>query len=211
METPTTGKYARYFYRCDDCLTVVVTLEPLKKLPKFADRPVQWPTSADNPMVFAECGCCGGDVTESMGVLKGDYSRVLITTEFQCPCDGKCTGAKGPSCDCPCGGKNHGTNAVVEVEVSGRRIPRVLAPKDGLANAEEFRALRDAVQAAWDAKYKRFFTQRNESGSYEARMWSEGRKVRAEFHKVRDYQVHGLRMKGLRKILNQISPEAVAA
>lgn len=25
-----------------------------------------------------------------------------------CPCDGRCTSAKGPNCDCSCGGKNHG-------------------------------------------------------------------------------------------------------
>jgi len=26
-------------------------------------------------------------------------------------CGGKCRGAKGPACDCQCGGKNHGINA----------------------------------------------------------------------------------------------------
>lgn len=30
------------------------------------------------------------------------------TTGEQCRCDARCYDAKGPNCDCCCGGKNHG-------------------------------------------------------------------------------------------------------
>ena len=28
-------------------------------------------------------------------------------------CDGRCMGAKGPNCECSCGGENHGMNAMI--------------------------------------------------------------------------------------------------
>lgn len=39
----------------------------------------------------------------------------LVATEVKgtvtdCPCDGRCTSAKGPNCDCSCGGANHGSD-----------------------------------------------------------------------------------------------------
>ena len=41
------------------------------------------------------------------------------------PCDGRCTGAKGPTCDCPCGGINHGTGRVVVRKVDAGPAPRI--------------------------------------------------------------------------------------
>jgi hypothetical protein len=36
-------------------------------------------------------------------------SQVKGTTNPAVKCDGRCTHAKGPNCDCSCGGKNHGS------------------------------------------------------------------------------------------------------
>lgn len=35
--------------------------------------------------------------------VKGSYSEARV-------CDSRCMGAKGPNCDCQCGGANHGAN-----------------------------------------------------------------------------------------------------
>lgn len=42
------------------------------------------------------------------------YGR-LLTPEERAPCDGRCTNARGPNCDCRCGGVNHGSQRVVTV------------------------------------------------------------------------------------------------
>jgi hypothetical protein len=39
-----------------------------------------------------------------------DYGQLKATMRPECPCDGRCTGARGHSCDCSCGGANHGSN-----------------------------------------------------------------------------------------------------
>lgn len=39
----------------------------------------------------------------------------LVDVRYAPPCDGRCTNAQGPSCDCQCGGANHGSGRLVEV------------------------------------------------------------------------------------------------
>lgn len=34
--------------------------------------------------------------------------RPVVGTVSETPCDARCTGARGTSCDCQCGGANHG-------------------------------------------------------------------------------------------------------
>jgi hypothetical protein len=81
----------RHCYRCEDCLTVC-----------FADG---------DQLPSAKCGACDGRM-EHMGRV--ERGRLKEDT-YACPCDARCTSARGPNCDCLCGGKNHGSNAVVEV------------------------------------------------------------------------------------------------
>lgn len=58
------------------------------------------------------CPFCQSHKIKHMGtVLK---HRVTIFHE-EVPCDGRCTNAQGPSCDCSCGGENHGSQKVIEV------------------------------------------------------------------------------------------------
>src|SRR3972149_350811 len=87
----------RYYYRCRDCLGITA-----------ADAPDGRPLTRFGAEV--RCGACGGRV-ECMGRV--ERSR-LVSTVSDSPCDGRCTGANGPNCDCRCRGKNHGSQMVVE-------------------------------------------------------------------------------------------------
>jgi hypothetical protein len=46
---------------------------------------------------------------------KMEYSFLVATTRLGVPCDARCTGARGHSCDCSCGGKNHGAGWSVQL------------------------------------------------------------------------------------------------
>jgi len=124
----------RHFYRCADCLSVVATETKI--------QPVQVPPSYFYS--FGECGACGGAI-EYMGEVHRDH---LIRTALRVPCDGRCTGATGPSCDCRCGGKNHGSNRLVEVVVETGKLPRLMAPPDAAAKGEAYRQLLERIRSA---------------------------------------------------------------
>jgi hypothetical protein len=47
------------------------------------------------PVIICECGQLMGGTA-----IEGKYT--------ECPCDRRCTGAKGHNCECSCGGTNHG-------------------------------------------------------------------------------------------------------
>lgn len=54
----------------------------------------------------------GGDV--EMGICGGcgkimSYGQLKAVLRPECPCDTRCTGARGHNCECSCGGANHGT------------------------------------------------------------------------------------------------------
>lgn len=36
----------------------------------------------------------------------------FVARQIPTKCDGRCMGAKGPNCDCQCGGANHGANSI---------------------------------------------------------------------------------------------------
>src|SRR4051794_28775303 len=104
METTTVAaKVDRWFLKCADCLSVVVTevqREVARTLtPSAPLRP--W----KNPK--PECGACGGLLLTMGRVLVGG-SRFVTGTVDVCPCDERCTNAPGPKCECSCGAKFHG-------------------------------------------------------------------------------------------------------
>jgi hypothetical protein len=41
---------------------------------------------------------------------KENFAKAIRGTVTDEPCGAKCLAAKGPSCDCSCGGANHGSN-----------------------------------------------------------------------------------------------------
>lgn len=119
----------RWFVRCLDCLSVAAVTEP--------------------PNTFAaRCGLCDGPI-ECMG---GVERNRLVRNEIRSACDDRCTSARGPLCDCHCGGKNHGTHRVVGIVHDAGPVPTVAMPSNFAARrtAAEYRAARAAVLAQLD-------------------------------------------------------------
>lgn len=68
---------------------------------------------------------CGGGLPtvyggDPLGLCPGcgkkmEYSWLVATTRLGVPCDARCTGARGHTCDCSCGGKNHGAGWSVQL------------------------------------------------------------------------------------------------
>jgi hypothetical protein len=48
----------------------------------------------------------------------------LVEEGVTSACDGRCTNAKGPDCECVCGGKNHGTQRLVVVQHDAGPVPQ---------------------------------------------------------------------------------------
>jgi hypothetical protein len=69
--------------------------------------------------------CCGqictrDSATYTEGTVGGHEYALRNVTGYKPICDGKCTGATGPNCDCICGGENHGTGRVVPIYTERR-------------------------------------------------------------------------------------------
>lgn len=58
--------------------------------------PTMWRLESRRPELRAACNHCGK-------VAKGAPAK---TTDAKC--DSRCTNARGPKCECECGGHNHG-------------------------------------------------------------------------------------------------------
>jgi len=181
----------KFFYRCEDCLTVAVTLE---KLPGVIVN------HNSGVYRYATCDACGGNC-EYMGQVQGTS---LVHTAYACACDGRCTGALGPSCDCSCGGENHGTGRVVEVVTSGQGLPRLMTPKDAAVKAETFRALYALVNDAWKGRYG-YVTKLKAAGDYlgggNYGTYLEGQQARKLMLKAKSMATHGGRNKRLKALL----------
>ena len=125
----TTTATSREFFKCRDCLTVFAIDLPRKSSRSYQD---------------ARCGACNGQ-TWWMGSVR---RNTLVMTENRCACDERCTSATGPSCECACGGENHGIGALVEVVCGIAKIPAERIAPNALQIAEEYRAAVKAAQAA---------------------------------------------------------------
>jgi hypothetical protein len=111
-----------YYHKCDDCLTPFASVE----------------AKVD------ECDC-GGNVS-FMGMVHGEkYEH----TENRPVCDGRCTQAHGPICDCECRGANHGTGRVIATVVREGKVV-VSDPNadihDEMVRGYKFRELRDKAE-----------------------------------------------------------------
>lgn len=90
---------------------------------------------------------CDGRL-EFRGFVNG---AAIITRHKEVPCDGRCTNAAGPSCDCSCKGENHGSQRLITVERQVGSMPaRISGARDAEQRAavpREYRDLRDRVEA----------------------------------------------------------------
>lgn len=147
----------RYFFRCPDCLGVwAADVE----IPGCGGSP--WARSAVEreaiaPYLFSPCPYdCGAAVgsTEALGAVSVS-GRLRRRDGGVAPCDSSCVHARGPKCDCVCGGENHGGGAVVCLDrFSDHGTPEARfrsAPKsaaEARRRAEEWRALRRELELA---------------------------------------------------------------
>lgn len=151
-----------YYHKCLDCLT------PFTSAEKHIDL----------------CDCNGPVIP--MGIVHGDK---FIKHENRPACDGRCTHAHGPSCDCACGGANHGTGRVVSVVVAEGKI-KVDSPDkdimDDMIRGYKYRELRDYA----DSLYSKVF------GLLPA--WDRGaRLARRELEKIKSLKVYDRRQQEL--------------
>ena len=189
-------RQAKHYYRCADCLTVAATVE------KLADGRDTYGYPTGRPA--AVCDACGGGI-EYMGEVHRD---TLHTSKGWAPiCDGRCTHATGPSCDCKCGGKNHGSHLVVEVvTVSG--LPRlgIQGPQARMAG-EMWRGLIARYRLAWRARFG-YVTDAKRSGRYldpsEWVRYREGGRVAKRFAAIREGRT-GARVRKLEALVGEIS------
>jgi len=112
-----------YYHKCDDCLT------PFSSTERKVDL----------------CDC-NGHVT-FMGQVNGN---IYQKTENKPACDGRCTHACGPICDCECGGANHGTGRLVATVVKEGKVKAIDFSEEDLLRAYKYREFRDYAYKTCD-------------------------------------------------------------
>jgi hypothetical protein len=181
----------RHFYRCRQCLAIAV----------------RETTSPDRPRDEPACDC-GGHL-DYLGRVKG---LSLWQQKTACACDARCTYALGPQCDCSCGGRNHGTHAVVTFDAGVGPVPKVRPRADlqtRLALVAEYRAAIEAARARADAATRGEFA-RYRQGAYIANRatWDKCRAMQDAIHHAAGLKTHKGRMAALAKVA---APEKVAS
>ena len=128
------AKSNRHFYRCRSCCHVIAV-----------EGTLEVEVTENGTQYKARCVCEGK--LELMGRV-GRKPGLVMDSE-RCACDARCTNATGPSCDCSCGGANHGTHRVVAIEVGAGGIPRVVTEDaaECLRRAEEYKAAMEPHRA----------------------------------------------------------------
>jgi hypothetical protein len=167
---------SRYFVRCTLCLAVSAIDE--------------------HPASVMQCGLCAGTL-ETMGRVERDR---LVRDELLCPCDDRCTSARGPVCTCKCNGKNHGSHLLVCVTRDAGKVPTVtpaLGREQARINADEYRAARTAVLAILDTLRAR----KAATGWLDAADYRQLRALQAANRKAHEARDHRARMKTLRAVL----------
>lgn len=172
-----------HFYRCQKCLEVMTHKERILR---------------------GECGICGGKI-EYMGQVVKDK---LIKTEERCACDDRCTCATGPTCECKCGGENHGSGKTVEVVIGINNVP-VLKPKNteqALKRATEIDSLKSCAVEKLKAVYGQYYD------AFITRQWIDNRATwsNLQYHvetinKIYRMKVHSLRVKKMTAHITKIA------
>jgi hypothetical protein len=167
---------ARYFVRCTVCLAVSAIDE--------------------HPASVMQCGVCAGHL-ETMGRVERDR---LVRDEHLCPCDDRCTSAKGPICTCRCNGKNHGSHLLVTVTRDAGAVPTVTPARSreqARLFAIEYRAAREAALTRLDT----FTNRRQAAGWLDAADYREHRALSIALRKAHEAREHRARMPTLRAVL----------
>lgn len=159
----------RWCIRCADCLAVA-----------FVETPGRPPR--------ADCAACDGVGTvETMGEVRGVH---VGHDETRCACDGRCTHAKGPDCECSCGGVNHGSGATVTLWIVDGKAPRAAMPSTTAATA---------VAVEW-----RGIVRAAEEALATVPQWASGIRYRlkGQLREARAMRQHKARMARMRKAID---------
>jgi len=172
----------RHFYRC---LAIFAIDSPSRRPQKI------------------QCGCYGE--TEHMGRVQSDS---LIKEHERCACDDRCTSARGPNCECKCGGENHRTNAVVKVIEQTIGIPFV-ENKHNRAAADawvfKIQEIRDQIKESPAGKaYKRKEFERAFLSDAEFELYRKACKAFAMVNHAQTLKTWDARYKALDKALKPI-------
>lgn len=192
----------RWFVRCLDCFSVYAL--DMDRVPE-GHR-----TLSDGRRVYcvqAECAC--GGAVEVMGFVRRSEEQRLLAEEQRCPCDQRCTGARGPICDCPCGGQNHGSHALVTIVKDVGPVPRLSGDPDAaaLAVAAEWREGLAKALATIETRHAPVLEAKRAGryypgyGAYLALRADQVRVVKA-----RKARTHRARMGWLQKVLAEPAP-----
>lgn len=151
-----------YYHKCNDCLT------PFSSTERHIDK----------------CDCEGA--VTFMGVVQGDK---YVLTANRPACDGRCTHAHGPHCDCQCGGVNHGTGRIVQTIIKEGKV-QVVKPDndicDEMVRGYKFRDFRDFAERIYVA-----FSALKGKWDYQVRV------MRRDLDKVLSLRVYDRRHKAL--------------
>ncbi len=183
-----------HFYRCRDCLTVLCCDAQPGRL-----------GHGGHAAAGLTCGACGGR-EEYMGQAGKQPGR-LTRTSMESVCDDRCTSARGPHCECRCGGRNHGSGRWVLVTRDAGEAPTITPGTarevaQAKARAEEYRAAveqaRERLGWFWPLQ------ERKQAGEYLSgedfgRLISGRRAVRA-LHKAEEARTHKGRLGKLAKV-----------
>ena len=121
--TSSTGRWYLKCRKCRKVWAIDVQADP--------QRPYSDPVCAEEWRPCPHCGYDPAERIDDRGRRVWNYSqyparhhvrmgkvvpgkKALLSPEYLTPCDGRCTNAKGPSCDCKCHGANHGTGRLIE-------------------------------------------------------------------------------------------------
>ena len=153
------NKPTRRFFKCRECLAVMVSESPALKGLEGVSGP--------------KC-TCGGSL-KYMGHVR---RQRLVDVSERAACDGRCTNAPGPSCDCTCGGENHGTHRIVEVIHDLGPVPQLRSPNP--ERAETFRAAREATIAAFESTNKGLLQALDSGERLPVDLWTRARYFRSD-------------------------------
>ena len=187
---PATPKPPLHFYRCADCLSVCTSPDLLQ----YRDR-------HGCTVQGGKCGACDGQL-EYLGRTERDR---LIKEHEACPCDDRCTSARGPNCTCRCGGENHGSNLTVKVRTDAGGVPVAAINPKARFLAEAFRAAKQAFWNAWNQKY-RAVTERKQAGQWVENfsLYLDGQWSARAYHQALELRTHPARNRKIRAMAEEI-------
>lgn len=162
-----------YYHKCNDCLT------PFSSTERHIDL----------------CDCMGS--VTFMGLVQGDK---YVQTAQRPACDGRCTHAHGPSCDCACMGANHGTGRVVTTVIREGKVCVVDPSKDiydDMVRGYKFREARDYAEKQYETLYGSVKSDMNKGIWVDRQLFVAAAKTRRDLDKILSLRVYDRRQKGL--------------